>query len=322
MRARPADRFASAEALRLRIEWYLRHRSSLAISAEATQRLEQLEVLLAAGPGAALENDRLYGLFAECRFGFRQALRESADNETARRGLSRTVARMIDFELARGAPQAAASALAELADPPAELRARVRAALESSAAETKQLDELRKLEADHDPKLGSGTRTIIAGVLGVGWSVIPQVLGRIAKDSDPVALSYLASGLGLSFAALLVFVERRALLRTALNRRMIAGLAVAGAGQLALQVGGHLLGLPKAAGESLILLVWGLAATFAASVQPRSWVAVGGFFAAFLVTCRWPELRWDAMSASILVLAAAYLPVWRRPTVLGPSDRR
>jgi len=68
--------------------------------------------------------------------------------------------------------------------------------------------------------------------------------------------------------------------------------------------------------------VWGLAATFAASVQPRSWVAVGGLFTAFLVACRWPELRWDAMSASILVLSAAYLHVWRRPTVLGPSDRR
>jgi hypothetical protein len=121
---------------------------------------------------------------------------------------------------------------------------------------------------------------------------------------------------------LLIFWNRRSLLRTALNRRMVAGLAVAGAGQLALQVGGHLLGLPKAAGETLLLLVWGLASTFAASIEPRSWVAVGAFFVAFLAACCWPERRWDAMSLSILVLAAVYLHVWRRPAAVGPSDRR
>ena len=315
----PDARFASAEELRLRLEWYLRHRSSLAISAEATARLDQLETLLARGAVADLEHDRLYGLFAECRFGFRQALRESPDNETARGGLARTIEKVVDFELARGAPQAAASALAELSEPAAEMRARVRAALETSAADNRQLHQLR---ADLDPKVGSSTRTLIAAVLGVAWSITPQILGRISKESDPIGLTYLASGVGLSIGALVVFASRRSLFRTALNRRMIAALAVAGAGQLALQVGGHLLGLPKVASESLVLLVWGLASTFVVNVEPRAWAAVGGFFVAFLVACQWPERRWDAMSLSILLLSAVYLPVWRRPSEASPRDRR
>ena len=44
MRREPAERFASAEELRLRLEWYLRHRGSLAISAEASRRLEDMVV--------------------------------------------------------------------------------------------------------------------------------------------------------------------------------------------------------------------------------------------------------------------------------------
>ena len=46
MSRQPEDRFASAEELRLRLEWYLRHRGSLAISAEATRRLDDMQALV------------------------------------------------------------------------------------------------------------------------------------------------------------------------------------------------------------------------------------------------------------------------------------
>lgn len=110
MRRRPEERFASAEELRGRIEWYLRHRGSLAISAEATRRLGDMEMLVASNAPAESLHDPLYHLFAECRFGFRQALKESPDNESARAGLRRAIETIVRYELDRGAADAAAGA--------------------------------------------------------------------------------------------------------------------------------------------------------------------------------------------------------------------
>lgn len=39
------DRFASADELRQRLEWYLRHRGSLALSADAAARVEEMRAV-------------------------------------------------------------------------------------------------------------------------------------------------------------------------------------------------------------------------------------------------------------------------------------
>ena len=138
----PEGRFESAEELRLRVEWYLRHRGSLAISAEASRRLDDMEALVASGVPLHSIHDQLYHLFAECRFGFRQALNASVDNETARLGLRRAIETVVRFELEREAPDAAAGALAELEDPPSDLVKRVK---DARAAERKKMDRLELL---------------------------------------------------------------------------------------------------------------------------------------------------------------------------------
>src|SRR5207247_514031 len=64
--------------------------------------------------------------FGECRFGFLQALRESSENTAAKQGLESAIALMVEYEVARKNPKAAAVLLGELTAPRPELAARVR----------------------------------------------------------------------------------------------------------------------------------------------------------------------------------------------------
>jgi hypothetical protein len=85
------------------------------------------------------------------------------------------------------------------------------------------------------------------------------------------------------------------------------------AAQLALEIGGHTLGIPRVATETLHLLIWGTACVLAVSVEPRFWYTLASFYAAFLLACRWPEQRWNLMSAATGVLVYTFLRSWWRP---------
>ena len=315
MRREPAERFASAEELRLRLEWYLRHRGSLAISAEASRRLDDMVALVASDAAEDSVHDQLYHLFAECRFGFRQALKESPDNETARLGLRRAIETVVRFELDRGAAEAAAGALAELQDAPADLVARVNAALAARVAEKAKMARLERFDAQHDPKTGRRTRVTATTILGIMWTVTPQLVGKLERryPDYPNWQMYGLTAVVLFTGFLVVLWGRESLTKTVVNRRILATGMVAFAGQLTLQVGGNVLGMSRPSIEILHMLVWGTSCALAASVEPRFWYSVAAFWAGFIVACRWPEHRWDCMSGSTAVLVYTFVRSWWRP---------
>src|SRR5690606_9256086 len=80
----PARRFPSAEALRTAIEGFLGHRGAVQLAVDAEQSLRALESALERGDADRADIDRR---FAECRFGFRAALRAWPENERAKLGL-------------------------------------------------------------------------------------------------------------------------------------------------------------------------------------------------------------------------------------------
>ncbi len=315
MRRNPEERFASAEELRLRLEWYLRHRGSLAISAEASRRLDDMQVLVQSEANDDSVHDRLYHLFAECRFGFRQALKESPDNETARLGLRRAIETVVRFELDRGAAEAAAGALAELTDAPPELVERVNEALRARVAEKQKMARLERMDAEHDPKTGRRTRVTATTVLGILWTIAPQIVGRAERRHPefPDWQLYAWTTAVIGVGALVFLWGRESLTKTLVNRRILATGILAFAAQLAVQVGGHVLGIPRAGIEVLHMLLWGTACALAASVEPRFWYSVATFYLAFMLACRWPERRFDMMSASTAVLVYIFLRAWWRP---------
>ena len=55
-----------------------------------------------------MRRDRIHKLFAEARFGFRQALLASTDNQVATKGLREATTLVAEYELDEGTPEAAA----------------------------------------------------------------------------------------------------------------------------------------------------------------------------------------------------------------------
>jgi hypothetical protein len=312
----PEARFASAEQLRLRLEWYLGHRGSLAISAEASRRLEGMRGLVASGAPPDSLHDQLYPLFAECRFGFRQALNASTDNQTARLGLREAIEIIVRFELARGAAEAAAGALAELDDAPPELVASVASALRARADEKTKMDRLERLDAQLDPTTGRRTRVTVTAVLAIFWIFVPQLTGAIEVryPNYPDWVMYAWTGLVCAIGTAAVRWGWQSMMRTAVNRRIVAAGAVMFALQLTLEVGCHLLEVPRVTAAILHMIVWaGAVGSLAMMIDRRFWGTFAVYLAAFLAACAFPQRRWDFMSASNVVLLVTFLIMWWRP---------
>ena len=107
---------------------------------------------------------------------------------------------------------------------------------------------------------------------------------------------------------------RESLSKTAVNRRTQAAAMLMFATQLALQVGGNVLGLPLVTIFVLYLYCWFFsAAVFALFVDRRVWPSAAGYFVAFLGACIAPQHVWKMMSASNLVLMINVVIAWSRP---------
>jgi serine/threonine-protein kinase len=310
------DRFATADELRLAVERYLRHRGSLALSAAASRRVEEMRSVLAQLADPDEVRDRVHHLFAEARFGFRQAILACADNGAAENGLREATEMVVVYELDEGTPEAAAAALAELDTPPPELAQRVGEAMRARDRERQRVLELERVNAELDPLTGRRTRMAAAVIMGAAWSILPQITRRLyARNLDVPAPAMYAMTAGLAlFVALVALWGRDSLSKTIVNRRTIATVFVMLAAQLTLEVGGHVLGVPVL--TLFVLHVFGwfvMLAAYAVLVERRFWPSVAAFFAAFLYSAAQPASCFHAMSLANLVLIANFFIAWIRP---------
>lgn len=313
----PSDRFASADELRQKLEWYLRHRGSLALSAEASLRVEEMRAVLAARGEPDDVRSRVNHLFAEARFGYRQAIRACDDNEGARVGLREATGMVVVFELEEGTPEAAAAALAELETPPPELARRVADAMRRREQEKARVATLEKLSADLDPATGRRTRMVAGAILGLLWTIAPEMSGWLFRKQGATTtrwMPYLFTLGIIVVAAAIVVWGRDSLSKTAVNRRAQAIAMVMFAMQLTLQVGGNVVGLSFLHIFVLHLYCWFFsAAVFALVVDRRFWPSAAGFFVAFVGACVSPEHVWELMSAANALLTINLLFAWSRP---------
>jgi eukaryotic-like serine/threonine-protein kinase len=311
-----ADRFASADELRQKLEWYLRHRGSLALSAEATHRLDEMRSTLRRGGEPDDIRSRVNHLFAEARFGFRQAIRECDDNEAARIGLQEATEIVVAFELESGTPEAAAAALAELEKPPPELAKRVVDAMRGRDAEKARVANLEKLSAELDPATGRRTRMVAATILGILWTIMPEVCGWLHHRYQPTPrwIPYVFTFCILAVGSAVVWWGRESLSKTAVNRRTTSSVMVMFASQLTLQVGGNILGLRLLDIYVFYLFSWFFsAAVFTIYVDLRFWPSVAAYLAAFFGACFLPEHVWHFMAVPNGILTINAVAAWSRP---------
>lgn len=325
MRKAPADRFASVGELRLEVEWFLRHRGSIVLSDEASRRLVELTDLAGTTEGLAApaSREKVYRLFGEARFGFRQALLASDDNAAAKDGLARTIALVAEWELAHGTPRAAAAALAELADPPATLAERVASAVRE---EEQRAARLAGLEREIDPATGRRTRALAGVLMGVVWSFFPVGLYLLDQPGAgtwarrPWALTILLSLLTVA----VTWWARPVLIGTVVNRRALLALRVSLVGQLALELATGALGLPARTSMVLHFVVWfTTSSAYAALVDPKTWPGALCFLVGLLAGAMWPEHIWAISAfgvAGLIVSGAPGLRARARPAS-RPSSR-
>ena len=217
----PADRYDSVRPFRRAVATYLRHRASYLASQEAGERLVELERQLA-DPDA--DRERVVALFSECRFGFQQAIRSYEGNEGAQEGLQTALEKMVDYEIARGAPEAAEFLVGQMPRPE-RLSRRRRDALQALLASKRQEGEqLRQLKHDMDLEVGARSRIHYVLALGVFWGLLSLVtglsmrLGYLELEAFDMLLPNVMFGGGLTLGAMF---GRKSLLQNTANRRLV-----------------------------------------------------------------------------------------------------
>ncbi|MBA2661306.1 MAG: protein kinase [Bradymonadaceae bacterium] len=319
-----AGRYESAEAFRVAVEDYVEHRDSHRLTESAGRQLATLRSFIAeflaqphdaAGPRTQRQPPTLiYKLFAQCRFGFEQALMLWADNDDAKSGVQDVLEVMIDFELHVGDEKAAANLLAELKQRNHEFEQRLAALREALGREAQQIDRFKRIGHDVDLELATGERSVMIARLAVVFGGAPLLNSALVRlgASEYSFQNYFVQFAAISAgAALVVYVMRHKLLKNAINKRLIASVFAMLAGALVMRLLGFVLGLDVAGCTALEngLFAFGIL-MLALLTDARLWPAalaflVGAFGAAFVPSL---VLEFDGLSnfAALLLIARAW----------------
>ncbi len=330
MAREPADRFASAEELRLALEAYLHHRSSEALMVEALARLDHVRTWLAEGaalPSGVLQpadEASVQRAVSECRFGFQQALRIWPDNVTARDGLQELLTLVIRRAAHRGDWAQAVAALEELPQPDPELSQMVEALRERFRQDRAAARELRALRRDLDIDVAWRARFRLALAIGPFWLLWNVVSGFLYR-SERVDFDYgvLFVSVALSLAVFLVgrSTMARPLLTTRVNRQ---GMWLLGAGMFSAGVLWAMcaaLGVPllTAVGLTIAIQIFFLIG-LAAVVDTRTAWAVPAALPFTVILAYFPSYSFEVNGVIGLIGAWSLAWVWRRPTTQPAQD--
>jgi hypothetical protein len=306
MQQDPASRPPSAEAVRKAVERFFEHEGSRVLAREAARLEEELAAELAKKSD---DRQRIYALFTECRFGFRQSLVTWHDNDDAKESIRRVTEAMIRYELARGDGPAAAMLLGELPEPDAALKAEVDASVTNAAEEARKL---RALARKHDPATGNRQRRFFGVTLGVLFTLAPLAGDALGRKSVRELLE------GSVFVPVVTLVLLAAswkkITRSAITRGIMTTIAFA----MAVQgiVAALLLtnGTPpvESAGVLVVLpFYWSFVLGLVSMLFERG-VLVGCvmYAAAGVAALRWPHLRFTFVAAANLVIGVLAYVLW------------
>lgn len=320
--AAPAERHPSVQALREALQNFLEHMTSSELAQTAFERLEALDAQIhgprepeGAAPSGA-SRDELYRLFAECRFGFQQALRVWPGNDRAVEGLERALGLVASVELDAHNLRGAEIALAQMRAPAPELRERLEQLGRTAAAGQARLAELESLEAERDPRVSARGRAIfVAGAclllvtMGFGISLAAQADAMAMTWPPMVAIA--GSCYGLFGASMLIL--RKRVRWTIVNQRAAAVGAAVLASLLLMRLVGWAIGLRIYQEFIVELVIIFVQITYVSiSLDRRMLAALPPYALACLPALLWPALIVPAyiVATSTLLLTVAW--IWYR----------
>lgn len=216
----PEERFASVLMFRKALTEYVQHRGSVDLADVAAALLAELHRDLETGADPPNADRR----FAECRFGFRQALRDWPENAAARNGLRSCLDALVECELRRGNGRAAAAALAERREFDPEPRVALDVLESRVGARRRETEQLKRLATDLDPMVSARARTrfflVMLGIMFPFMITMFTLLqsGLVGRENAILlALPILGA---LVFGAAFV-VGRKTLMANVFNRRIM-----------------------------------------------------------------------------------------------------
>ena len=322
----PADRYADAQTFRAALSTFVRHRHSLNIADTACDRLADLKKLAIDPQTWAQSGARVPGLLAECRFGFRMALREWSNNEAAREGLQDTLTTVADMELQLGRLQTASSVIAELTDPPAALLERLSALEAEVAAEQQKVAALREMERELDIQTGTRTRAFLTLVIALIYGALPAIAGYA------ISRGWMTWGhehnifLAADFTGLIASLgwwARDTLDSTEVNRRIARGLGGVAGADILLTAYGYWMDAPPTLVLSMaMVLFFNYWAMMAANIDKRLYVAALIYVVALVVCAAWPAHLFYWLAAGNFTSCMYVAWVWRPGNDYVRADER
>ncbi|MDP1825962.1 MAG: serine/threonine-protein kinase [Archangium sp.] len=310
MKPKLEDRPESALAVRRHLEAFVEHQGSLVLATQSERRADELRELLRQ---PTCDATRVYGLFAECRFGFQQALAAWSHNTHARAGLDGALEAMIHFELKQGSVQAARAMFAELANGDAGLSAALEAATRREQEKVNELERLQRIERQLDPRTGSTVRLIVSVVVGAIWAVSPM-LGAVVLprygDFEMISTAPLA----LLSAVVIAVSAFRTKARTKLNGQLLAVVLFGMVVQATFVTSWYLANgdLGRYAVPVLSGFWFVVSGVITVSLLPPMWPTALAYLLSSLGALWWPELRFVFASTGNLALIINAIAVFRR----------
>jgi hypothetical protein len=306
----PAERYESAEAFRVAIDEYLRHRGSRKLARDAKQSLERLLQVLENDPSGEDRTLAVFNLLGECRFGYRAALAAWGENEAARKGLDRALLAVVDHELREGDALGAQTLLREVSAAPLTVSERVDAAVRSRVEEEARA---KKIQADLDPTVGSRTRAFVTLIFGSMWTFAPLVAWWDERrgGGHTQAAMFVAPVAFLLIGFAIFAWARESLSKTALNRRIARTLMLYLVAQIVLTLGTYLAGLPLPQSRLVLVFTWALTeGMMAIWVEP--WLAAPALACAatFLMSSVRPAWIYPLSSFDNALFTYVLLRVW------------
>ncbi len=313
MAREPRQRYRSAQEMRQALEAFLTHRTSQRLSEEAAARSTRLRALLRHGESD--DPERAHRLFAECRFGFRQAIEEWPENPAALSGMQGLLEMMIAYELTHGDPQRARPLLAELPDPRPHLEAEVDKRVAESAA---RLEKLQRMEHAADLRIGLDERSRALQLMGAAWAAIYMAFAAVDHqgwfDVGHGSMLMVSVLHGVSLGAV-TWIFRSVLKGSRVNQRFVAALWFTVVGPLFFWPTAMRTQIPFPYAVSMLELLYFMAAAMiSVLLDLRLLIPTALYALAAWVTVVLPDYALELLAATTLGALSLAAQIVRRPT--------
>jgi serine/threonine-protein kinase len=249
----PDERFESVGQMRRELVDFQRHRESLQMVERARERLTDFREMIERGRADGdVDSTELHEVFAECRFGFEQALEIDSGNQAARDGLQVLLSKMAAWEIDQGGYQAASMLINDLPQPDPDLEEALAELEREIESREKDVQELREVKREHDVERGRAARSVFVLKLGLFWTLFASLPfaaeWMLATDFGKAAHLLQSALIGL-FIASGIYIYREDMFQNIANQKMVMTVVIT----YLLELGARIVGIHNGLPMQLIL---------------------------------------------------------------------